>query len=113
MDNKNTDILYGRPTVNIEGYEPPSQLNYSNKRSIYKTFTPGLKAKKNEIDITCNVWGYEENPIRTIRYDDFKCLAGGIWKKGGQLIQQEHLFCTQEVIGAKPILSTKLKTFIL
>jgi len=33
---------------NIEGYEHPSKINYSNKSSIYKTFTPGLKAKKNE-----------------------------------------------------------------
>ena len=32
----------------ISGYEHPSKLNYSNKSSIYKTFTPGLKAKKNE-----------------------------------------------------------------
>jgi|688.fasta_scaffold00008_101 hypothetical protein len=34
--------------TDIPGYEPPSKINYSNKSSIYKTFTPGLKAKKNE-----------------------------------------------------------------
>lgn len=41
----NTD---GKSSIEIPGYEPPTQVNYSNKRSIYKTFTPGLKPKKNE-----------------------------------------------------------------
>ena len=39
-----------------------------------------------EIHITCNRWQYEENPIRVTSFDDFKCLAGGLWrinKKGG------------------------------
>lgn len=55
------------------------RIHLYSRNGIYRV----VKTKKNEIDITCNVWEYEENPIRTIRYDDFKCLAGGIWKKGG------------------------------
>lgn len=95
MDNKNTDILYGRPTVNIEGYEPPSQLNYSNKRSIYKTFTPGLKAKKNEKfgnTIAEPIYGhynFEEEKCPVCKeipkqlcyciYNDKSCSNGHIW----------------------------------
>jgi|LakMenE01Jun11ns_1017448.scaffolds.fasta_scaffold9662420_1 hypothetical protein len=33
-----------------------------------------------EIHITCKRWQYEENPIRVTSFDDFKCLAGGIWR---------------------------------
>ena len=32
-----------------------------------------------EIYITCNRWRYEENPTRVTSYNDFKCLAGGVW----------------------------------
>ena len=32
----------------IVGYTHPESVNYSNKKSIYKTFTAGLKPKKNE-----------------------------------------------------------------
>jgi hypothetical protein len=32
----------------IPGYTHPESINFSNKKSIYKTFTPGLKPKKNE-----------------------------------------------------------------
>lgn len=53
------------------------RIHIYSRNGIYRV----VKAKKNEIDITCNVWEYEENPIRTIKYDDFKCLAGGIWNK--------------------------------
>ena len=34
-----------------------------------------------EIHITCKRWQYEENPIRVTSFDDFKCLAGGLWKR--------------------------------
>ena len=53
------------------------RIHIYSRNGIYRV----VKAKKNEIDITCNVWKYEDNPIRTIKYDDFKCLAGGIWNK--------------------------------
>ena len=33
-----------------------------------------------EIHITCKRWQYEENPIRVTSFDDFKCLAGGLWR---------------------------------
>jgi hypothetical protein len=34
-----------------------------------------------EIHITCKIWQYEDTPIRVTSFDDFKCLAGGIWRK--------------------------------
>jgi hypothetical protein len=34
-----------------------------------------------EIHITCKRWQYEDSPIRVTSFDDFKCLAGGIWRK--------------------------------
>jgi hypothetical protein len=33
-----------------------------------------------EIHITCKRWQYEDSPIRVTSFDDFKCLAGGIWR---------------------------------
>jgi len=34
-----------------------------------------------EIHITCKRWQYEDSPIRVTSFDDFKCLAGGLWRK--------------------------------
>jgi hypothetical protein len=34
-----------------------------------------------EIHITCKRWKYEDFPIRVTSFDDFKCLAGGLWRK--------------------------------
>ena len=34
-----------------------------------------------EIHITCKRWKYEDSPIRVTSFDDFKCLAGGLWRK--------------------------------
>ena len=33
-----------------------------------------------EIHITCKRWQYEDSPIRVTSFDDFKCLAGGLWR---------------------------------
>ena len=53
------------------------KIHLKSRNGIY-TF---LKKDKwtGEIYITCNRWKYEENPIRVTSYNDFKCLAGGVW----------------------------------
>lgn len=50
-----------------------NKIHIKSRRGIYEV----VKATKNEIYLTCKIWSYEENPIRVITYDDFKCLAGG------------------------------------
>ena len=59
------------------------KIHLKSRNGIY-TF---LKRDKwtGEIFITCNRWRYEDNPIRVTTYNDFKCLAGGVWnlKKAG------------------------------
>ena len=53
------------------------KIHLKSRNGIY-TF---LKKDKctGEIYITCNRWRYEENPTRVTSYNDFKCLAGGVW----------------------------------
>lgn len=55
------------------------KIHIKSRNGIY-TF---LKKNKwfGEIYITCKRWKYEDNPIRVTSYDDFKCLAGGIWNR--------------------------------
>jgi hypothetical protein len=53
------------------------KIHIKSRQGIY-TFVKKDKWK-GLIYITSNKWGYDENPIKTTLYNDFKCLAGGIW----------------------------------
>jgi hypothetical protein len=37
--------------------------------------------KKGLIYITSKIWSYDDEPIRVTDYNDFKCLAGGLWRR--------------------------------
>lgn len=91
----NTDIPNGRPTVDIPGYEPPSKINYSNKNSIYKTFSSELKPKKNEkfgnttLEAKYGRYDFEEEKCPECNltpkqlcycgYNDKSCANGHTW----------------------------------
>ena len=53
------------------------KIHIKSRQGIY-TFVKKDKWK-GLIYITSNKLGYDENPIKTTLYNDFKCLAGGIW----------------------------------
>jgi hypothetical protein len=53
------------------------KIHIKSRQGIY-TFVKKDKWK-GLIYITSNKWGYDENPIKTTLYNDFKCLAGGLW----------------------------------
>jgi hypothetical protein len=91
-------MLQPKRPENIEGYIHPDNTKYTN-HSVYKTFTEGLKMKKNEkfgnnigiknyiktkedinnIDLICPMCSGMSIATCYCIYNDKKCSEGHIW----------------------------------